>query len=614
MKSKIYLSSIISFTVLMTGCMSGWGREAKEPSSLNNYLNQQTAENSKPNTTTIASAKTTPAKNALVESESAADSLSKKLAARLEEAKKLDAQKPADGPSYAARVEALSLPESEKEQIMKEFASASDSQWEELLSTLETMFGPQQTATTETPFAKPESKEADMLQSYASKLVERHLEPSSNVRPTSDQPQRLPSTNMHQDTSHLASADPNLYPKTIDLERGRTSPAARATAQPRQVVREDTQVQLATYVPEMDTQASGLYPEDLQAEDYRELHNDPKRLPNKKAGPKNSTEEEESLDQLSKQEYQVLEILWQRGQVSLEAMHNEVVSASSSDESRRSPDPSLLSIDELHTILFDLKERGWVADTRRGNTIVYWAARNQPELNSGDWEQLLDQTIVKLEQLANNGRLSGEERTIAQLRLRMLYLAADRKTEAMEKVEGLTSEEQEVWSNTLFGLSDYMNVKDIPVNRRHALALGSFRRVMTQLESASPLQLKNLEFIQSVESFGQFQAFATHDFQPGQEVLLYVEIDNFSSRDIGGQFETVLQSNYEIYDQSGRRIDARQFPEVKDTCRVRRRDFYVPFRIYMPENISAGTYRLELTVRDQAADEFGQASIEFRIK
>lgn len=184
----------------------------------------------------------------------------------------------------------------------------------------------------------------------------------------------------------------------------------------------------------------------------------------------------------------------------------------------------------------------------------------------------------------------------------------------MEKVEGLTAEEQEVWSNTLFGLSDYMNVEEIPVNRRHALALGSFRRAMTNLESASPLQLQNLEFIQSVESFGQFQAFASHDFQPQQEVLLYVEVDNFSSRDTGGQFETVLQSNYEIYDQSGRRIDARQFPEVKDTCRVRRRDFYVPYRIYMPENIAPGSYRLELTVRDPSADKFGQASIEFQIK
>ncbi len=613
MKSKIYLSSIISFTVLLTGCMSGWGRTSKESSSLNTYLNQQAAQTSKPEAASLAAKPKPEDKHTLIKTESAETSLAKKLAARLEESKQLDAQKAATGPTYAARVKALSLPEADKQQILKEFSAASDSQWEELLATLEPAFGPQRTIAANTSGAQSNS-ETDMVQKYASKLVERHLQKPSTNQESEEQPQRLPSTNMHQDTSHLATADPNAYPKTIDLQRGRTSPAARATAQPQQVVRENTNIQLATYVPEMETSSRGLYPEDLQTEDYRQLRNDPKNLPNKKAGPKSPPGDEEDVSQLSQDEYQVLEVLWQRGQVSLEAMHKEIMSQSSSNEKRRTPDPKLLSIDELHTILFDLKERGWVADTRRGNTIVYWAARNQPEAESGNWKHFLDETIHKLEQLASDTRLSDEERTIAQLRLRMLYLAADRKTEAMEKVEGLTAEEQEVWSNTLFGLSDYMNVEEIPVNRRHALALGSFRRVMTHLESASPLQLQNLEFIQSVESFGQFKAFASHDFQPQQEVLLYVEVDNFSSRDTGSQFETVLQSNYEIYDQAGRRIDARQFPEVKDTCRVRRRDFYVPYRIYMPENIAPGTYRLELTVRDPAADKFGQASIEFRIK
>ncbi|RCS41463.1 hypothetical protein DTL42_23195 [Bremerella cremea] len=613
MKSKIYLSSVISFTVFMTGCMTGWGREAKEPSSLNTYLNQRASQTAKPEEVTIASAAKSPEKHALVQSESAESSLAKKLAARLEESKKLDPQTTAEGPTYAARVQSLSLPEADKQQILEEFASASDNQWEELLSTLEPAFGPQQTIAAQAP-AAPSNPETDMVQKYASKLVERHLQQPAANPAAETSPQRLPSTNLHQDTSHLAAADPNIYPKTIDLERGKTPAATRAMGQPQPVTRENTNIQLATYVPEMGADPAGLYPEDLQTEEYRQRRNNPKNLPNKKAGPKPSSAEEEDISQLSQGEYEVLQILWQRGQVSLEALHKQLASQTSPEADRRSPDPNIQSIDELHTLLFDLKERGWIADTRRGNTIVYWATRSQPEEETGNWKQMLNETIHTLEELASNTRLTSEERTIAQLRLRMLYLAADRKTDAMEKVEGLSPEEQEVWSNTLFGLSDYMNMEEIPLNRRHALALGSFRRAMTHLESASPLQLQNLEFIQSVDSFGQFKAFPSHDFKPQQEVLLYVEVDNFSSRDTGGQFETVLQSNYEIYDQSGRRIDARHFPEVKDSCRVRRRDFYVPYRIYMPENITPGTYRLELTVRDQADDKFGQASIEFQIK
>ncbi len=611
--SKIIPLSIVSLTILITGCMSGWNRGMKDPSSLNSYLDQQAATKPARTAAKPAAQEASESKqHELAKSESADVSLAKKLAARMKE---LEENKPAETSSpsgYAARVGALSLPEADKKQILEEFASASDSQWEELLSKLEPVFGPKQKVVQQTP-AAPASDKADMVQSYANKLVERHL--NTSAAPAAEEgPQRLPSTNMHQDTSHLAQVDPSHFPKTIDLERGKTSAEARATRAPQEQLRKDTGVQLATYVPEMAASSEGLYPEDLQTAAYNEMRQNPKNLPEKMAGPKSKSTEEESVEQLSQNEYRVMEILWQRGQVSLEALHKEYKAQFAPDHSRAAPDPSILSLDELHAILFDLKGRGWISDTRRGNTVAYWAARNQPEGNSGDWESLIDDTIKKLERVATDGRASEEERTIAQLRLRMLYLVANRKGEAMEKVEGLTPEEQEVWSNTLFGLADYMKVEEIPVNRRHTLALGSFRRAMSHLEAASPLELRNLEFIQSVDSFGQFKPFPTRDFQPKQEVLLYVEVDNFTCKDVGGKFETVLQSNYEIYDQGGRRIDARQFAEVKDSCRVRRRDFYVPYRIYMPENIASGTYRLELTVRDPAADKFGQSSIEFRIK
>jgi len=609
---KIILPSVVCLTVLVTGCMSGWNRGVNDSSSLNSYLNQQAAKTPSPTKKSTTPETDQPKQHELAKSESSDVALGKKLAARLAEAEKQQSTSAPEATTYAARVEALSLPADDKQQILSEFASASDAQWEELLSKLEPVFGPKQQAVVK----KESASEADMVDSYASKLVQRHLKAPAQSTPA-EEPQRLPSTNMHQDTSHLAQADPAGYPRTIDLDRGKTSPAARATAPPAERIRRDTGVQLAAYVPEMDAHSQGLTPEDVQASAINEMMRNPRNLPDKTAGPKPKESQptsEETVSQLTRVEYRVMQILWQRSQISLEALHKEYVAQFATEQSRTSPDPSILSLDELHAILFDLKGRGWIADTRRGNTVVYWAARNQDETDSGNWEKLIDDTIHKLERVATDTRGSEEERTIAQLRLRMLYLIANRKSDAMEKVEGLTPEEQEVWSNTLFGLADYMKVEDIPVDRRHTLALGSFRRAMSHLEAASPLELRNLEFIQSVDSFGQFNPFPSHDFQPKQEVLLYVEIENFTSRDNGGKFETALQSNYEIYDQGGRRIDARQFPEVKDSCRVRRRDFYVPYRLYMPENIPSGTYRLELTVRDSAADKFGQSSIEFRIK
>ncbi|PQO41285.1 hypothetical protein C5Y96_00820 [Blastopirellula marina] len=614
MMSKIILPSVVSLTVLLTGCMSGWNRSVQDPSSLNSYLNQQ-AVSSKPAAKHSTMPETEkPKQHELARSESSDVAFGKKLAARMAELEQQQATAAPESKTYVARVEALSLPIEDKKQILSEFASASDAQWEELLSKLEPVFGPKPQAVVK----KEDTSKADMLDQYANNLVQRHLKTPDASDAANEQPKRLPSPNMNEDTSHLAQVDPSGYPRTIDLDRGKTSPEALATAPPQEKIRRDTGVQLAAYVPEMDAHSEGLYPEDVQAAAIADMKRNPQNLPDKTAGPKPKavplSQEEEAVSQLTRVEYRAMQILWQRSQLSLEALYKEYKAQFASEQSKTSPDPSILSLDEMHAILFDLKGRGWVADTRRGNTVVYWAARNQEESDAGSWEKLIDDTIQKLERVATDTRASEEERTIAQLRLRMLYLIANRKSDAMEKVDGLTSEEQEVWSNTLFGLADYMKVEDIPVERRHTLALGSFRRAMSHLEAASPLELRNLEFIQSVDSFGQFKPFPSHDFQPKQEVLLYVEIENFTSRDNGGKFETTLQSNYEIYDQSGRRIDARQFPEVKDSCRVRRRDFYVPYRLYMPENIPAGTYRLELTVRDSAADKFGQASIEFQIK
>lgn len=610
--SKIILPSVISLTVLLTGCMSGWNRGMQDPSSINSYLNQQAAQEKPAAKRSTMPETKSPQQHELAKSESSDVALGKKLAARLAETENQPSQSAPHGATYAVRVKALSLPEEDKQQILNEFASASDAQWEELLSKLEPVFGPKQQAVVK----KESASESDLVDQYASKLVQRHLNASASTAPA-EQPQRLPSTNMHQDTSHIAQADPAGYPRTIDLDRGKTSPTARATAPPEEKIRRDTGVQLAAYVPELDAHSEGLYPEDVQAAAIADMKRNPRNLPDKTAGPKPRAAQgttEETVSQLTQVEYRAMKILWQRSQLSLEALHKEYKAQFAPEQSPTSPDPSILSLDELHAILFDLKGRGWISDTRRGNTVVFWAARNQEETESGSWEKLMDDTIQKLERVATDTRSSEEERTIAQLRLRMLYLISNRKSDAMEKVDGLTPEEQEVWSNTLFGLADYMKVEEIPVERRHTLALGSFRRAMSHLEAASPLELRNLEFIQSVDSFGQFKPFPSHDFQPKQEVLLYVEVENFSSRDNGGKFETTLQSNYEIYDQAGRRIDARQFPEVKDSCRVRRRDFYVPYRLYMPENIPSGTYRLELTVRDSSADKFGQSSIEFRIK
>jgi hypothetical protein len=102
---------------------------------------------------------------------------------------------------------------------------------------------------------------------------------------------------------------------------------------------------------------------------------------------------------------------------------------------------------------------------------------------------------------------------------------------------------------------------------------------------------------------------------------LYVEVENFSAEEKGPHsYETELQGSYQIFDASGAIVAERKLPLDREVCRNYRRDYFLAYRLYMPDNIPPGGYRLELTIEDLKARgqyqgrKLGQASIEFAIR
>jgi hypothetical protein len=80
------------------------------------------------------------------------------------------------------------------------------------------------------------------------------------------------------------------------------------------------------------------------------------------------------------------------------------------------------------------------------------------------------------------------------------------------------------------------------------------------------------------------------------------------------RFVTELHGRYEILDANQRTVVSRTLPVGGDTCRNQRRDYYISYVLYMPENIEPGAYTLELTIEDKKGDKFGNAVVDFRIK
>jgi len=103
-------------------------------------------------------------------------------------------------------------------------------------------------------------------------------------------------------------------------------------------------------------------------------------------------------------------------------------------------------------------------------------------------------------------------------------------------------------------------------------------------------------------------------FSPGDQVSLYVEVENYRSQSTEQGFRTLLGSSYELLDENDKRVDGAEFPDVDDYCRSRRHDFHIQYGITLPRSIAPGRYRLNLVVKDRLSDKIGQGTAVFEVR
>jgi hypothetical protein len=240
-------------------------------------------------------------------------------------------------------------------------------------------------------------------------------------------------------------------------------------------------------------------------------------------------------------------------------------------------------------------------------------------------DDALNTLIEALEADIRERRAAGatdERLPLLEQQLRLAYLAAGRLDDAARAVESLDQAQAEAFKHLMFGLGVWLSpdeARRAPL--RSAKALRSLREATTELSAASKLEVRNVNFCEQVEHFGWYTEFPRKEFQPKQQVILYAEIENFTAEHkTPGGYETELQGSYEIYDSTGQVVARRQLQLDKEVCRNYRRDYYLAYRIYMPDNIAPGKYRLELTIEDLKAKgkyqgrKLGEGVIEFAIR
>ena len=249
----------------------------------------------------------------------------------------------------------------------------------------------------------------------------------------------------------------------------------------------------------------------------------------------------------------------------------------------------------------------------QSDTMVRPVSYTATPAKSIDWKEHLNSAIQQLERTVPTNPASTSE-LHEHVQLRMMYLLAGQRGEAMLPIPGASPALQDYWSKQLFAIATHLDHQQQPDDKRRAASsLIHLDQARAKLAELATLQIRNLSFVDSVDGYGTYEAHASREFHAGDPVTLYAEVENLRSESTAEGYRSSLSTSYEVVDASGQRVDGRQFPDVADLCQNPRRDFHMQYGVSLPTRIYPGEYQLRLTITDQLSHKIGQASVPFVI-
>ncbi len=241
-----------------------------------------------------------------------------------------------------------------------------------------------------------------------------------------------------------------------------------------------------------------------------------------------------------------------------------------------------------------------------------------PEAADAEETQLSEvQLMARLVERLSKGDAdeSEAERTSRLIKLRHLMVLAGDPDSAVAEIEGMAEAEQEYLRHHLLGLWTMIDPQGHPVpSRRFTTAIPQIRQAAKFAAAATDsLEVRSLAFCTEIESYGQITPFPGNRFKPGQQVILYCEIENFTANKVEDGYATHLQGSYDVYNEKKEKVFSQVLPADEQVSANFLRDYFIAYQMFLPSGLAPGTYRLQLTMEDANAKKYGQASIPFEI-
>lgn len=235
----------------------------------------------------------------------------------------------------------------------------------------------------------------------------------------------------------------------------------------------------------------------------------------------------------------------------------------------------------------------------------FGAKTDGPETAPLSWREHLEAAIAQLEDDSQDSPRTTDE-AHEQVRLQLLQLVAGETEQAALGTPGLSASEQGYWSNQIYALATLLSDKSGSDRLARADAASRHQsEASAKLREFSSLRVRNFVTCQEVYGFGAYEPRAEARYTPGDQVILYAEIDNYQSDASEEGYRTTIASSYRLVGLDHNEIVGGDFPLVDDLCLTRRRDFHIQYGVTLPSGLTPGDYRLELTVKDRLGDKIG---------
>ncbi len=200
----------------------------------------------------------------------------------------------------------------------------------------------------------------------------------------------------------------------------------------------------------------------------------------------------------------------------------------------------------------------------------------------------------------------------AHLDYQLLRFLLDDRVPDLSSLSSLPAEDRELVSSVIDGLINFRSGLRQDNNMLLSRKVRPLMEMADRLRGQADLMIPSVALCTAVRTFGEYDPIDPPRFAAGkgQEVILYCEVENFSSIvDAQQLWQTKLTQETVLYTENGMAVWSDKTKEIEDLSRRRRHDFFVVKKMRIPANLAVGRYFLKVTIVDQQINRVAEATL-----